>query len=86
MGKNSKIKEGLEFGKMNTLNDECCKKENIDWFASAWDLNSQNFLKDFNCKYNKIASAMLIYDDLLKAVAKEKKHTLYLLVCQIMRI
>ena len=77
MGKNSKrSKEGLEFGKdENSKIDEYCKKENIDWFASAWDLNSQNFLKDFNCKYNKIASAMLIYDDLLKAVAKEKKHT-----------
>ena len=24
-----------------------CKKLNIDWFASAWDLESQNFLKQF---------------------------------------
>lgn len=55
--------------------DNYCKKINIDWFASAWDLKSQEFLKKFNCKYNKIASAMLVNIDLLKIVAKEKKHT-----------
>jgi len=32
-------------------------------------------LKQFDCKYNKIASAMIVYEDLLKIVAKEKKHT-----------
>ena len=36
---------------------------------------SQEFLKQFNCKYNKIASAMLVYDDLLREVASEGKHT-----------
>ena len=52
-----------------------CKKLKIDWFASAWDLNSQFFLKQFNLKYNKIASAMIVYEDLLRMVAKEGKHT-----------
>jgi N-acetylneuraminate synthase len=55
--------------------DEYCKENDIDWFASAWDINSQEFLKQFDCKYNKIASAMIVYEDLLKIVAKEKKHT-----------
>ena len=32
-------------------------------------------MKKFNTKYNKIASAMIVYDDLLKLVASEKKHT-----------
>ena len=69
-------KEGLEFG-LNEFNeiDEYCKQNNIDWFASAWDLNSQQFLRQFSCKYNKIASAMIVYDDLLKMVAEEGKHT-----------
>ena len=69
-------KKGLEFGiKQYKEIDSYCKKKKIEWFASAWDLNSQEFLKQFNCKYNKVASAMLIYEDLLKKIAKEKKHT-----------
>jgi len=55
--------------------DRYCKSKKIDWFASAWDLNSQEFLKQFNLKYNKIASAMVIYEDLLEVVASEGKHT-----------
>jgi N-acetylneuraminate synthase len=55
--------------------DKYCKLKNIEWFASAWDLNSQKFLQNFDCKYNKIASAMIVSEDLLRAVAKEGKHT-----------
>ena len=69
-------KQGLEFSERDYEEiDLYCKKMNIDWFASAWDLNSQKFLRQFNCKYNKIASAMLVDKQLLKAVASEKKHT-----------
>jgi N-acetylneuraminate synthase len=69
-------KLGLEFDK-NEYNeiDQYCKERNIEWFASAWDLNSQKFLQQFNCNYNKIASAMIVYEDLLRMVAKEGKHT-----------
>ena len=69
-------KLGLEFS--TTEYDEIntfCKKINIEWFASAWDLNSFKFLKKYNLNYNKIASAMIVDLDLLKEVAKEKKHT-----------
>ena len=55
--------------------DTYCKKIGITWFASAWDINSQIFLKKFKCKYNKIASSMLTNKKLLNVVAKEKKHT-----------
>jgi len=69
-------KEGLEFGLDDyTEIDKYCKKKGIEWFASAWDLESQKFLKQFNLKHNKIASAMIVYDDLLQAVASEGKHT-----------
>tara|TARA_B100001142_G_scaffold305073_1_gene333715 strand:- start:1738 stop:2565 length:828 start_codon:yes stop_codon:yes gene_type:complete len=69
-------KKGLEFGKEQyEVIDEYCKKKNIEWFASAWDLNSQEFLRQFNCNYNKVASAMIVYEDLLKKIAEEKKHT-----------
>ena len=69
-------KEGIEFGLEEYQKiDAYCKKKNIEWFASAWDLESQKFLNQFNLKHNKIASAMIVYDDLLQAVASERKHT-----------
>jgi len=69
-------KEGLEFSvDQYTEIDQYCKNKGIEWFASAWDINSQKFLKQFDCKYNKIASAMIVHKDLLKMVADEKKHT-----------
>ena len=55
--------------------DNYCKKIKILWFASAWDIESQNFLKKFKTKYNKVASTMLTNLDLIKVIAKEKKHT-----------
>ena len=55
--------------------DKYCKKKKILWFASAWDVESQKFLKKFNLKYNKVASAMLTNIKLLNIIAKEKKHT-----------
>jgi N-acetylneuraminate synthase len=69
-------KMGLEFSEDEYAEiDEYCKELGIDWFASAWDLESQMFLKKFNCKYNKVASAMLVYTELLEMIAKEDKHT-----------
>ncbi len=69
-------KQGLEFGLDEYREIHAyCRKKRIEWFASAWDLESQRFLRQFDCKYNKIASAMIVYEDLLKEVASEKKHT-----------
>tara|TARA_B110000037_G_C17127676_1_gene509058 strand:- start:727 stop:1569 length:843 start_codon:yes stop_codon:yes gene_type:complete len=69
-------KEGLEFDESEFKEiDLYCKEKKIEWFASAWDLNSQAFLRKFNCKYNKVASAMIVYEDLLHMIADEKKHT-----------
>jgi len=69
-------KAGLEFGVGEYQEiDQYCKEKGIEWFASAWDLNSQEFLQQFDCKYNKVASAMIVFEDLLKVIAKEGKHT-----------
>ena len=69
-------KEALEFSKDEYYEiDAYCKKKKINWFASAWDINSQKFLRQFDCKFNKIASAMIVNSSLLELVAKEKKHT-----------
>ena len=55
--------------------DSHCKKKNIPWFVSCWDIQSQIKMRKFKTKYNKIASAMLIHKELLETVAKEKKYT-----------
>jgi N-acetylneuraminate synthase len=69
-------KKGLEFNEEQYDEiDKFCKLNNIIWFASAWDFNSQLFLKKYNLSYNKIASAMIIDEDFLLQVAKEKKYT-----------
>jgi N-acetylneuraminate synthase len=69
-------KVGLEFSQEEYEEiNQYCKEKQIEWFASAWDLNSQIFLQQYNLNYNKIASAMIVYEDLLKMVALEGKHT-----------
>lgn len=69
-------KEGLEFGQEEYDQiDEYCRAKNINWFASAWDIDSQYFLRQYNLKYNKIASAMLTHEELLNLVAEEGKYT-----------
>ena len=55
--------------------DNYCKSKKIEWFASAWDQNSLKFLENFNLKYNKIASAMIVDEKFLEKVAEQKKHT-----------
>ena len=74
-GKTRDQKQGLEFDFEEYQQiDKYCKQKNIEWYASAWDLNSQDFLRQFKCNYNKVASAMLVYEDLLKNCSR-KKHT-----------
>jgi N-acetylneuraminate synthase len=69
-------KLGLEFTEDDYFEiNNYCKEKKIEWFASAWDLNSQDFLTKFDCKYNKVASAMIVYEELLLKIAKEGKHT-----------
>ncbi|MFC1674278.1 N-acetylneuraminate synthase family protein [Candidatus Omnitrophota bacterium] len=69
-------KYGLELGEeeYDEIN-RYCKEKGILWFASAWDIESQIFLRKYNLKFNKIASAMLTNKELLEEVAQEKKHT-----------
>ncbi len=69
-------KLGLEFTKKEYDEiDEYCKQKGIEWYASSWDIDSQNFLKNYNLKYNKVASAMLTNNELLDVIAQERKHT-----------
>lgn len=69
-------KEGLEFEKAEyDILDAYCKEKGIEWYASAWDIDSQYFLQQYECKYNKVASAMLTNEELLTAIAQEGKYT-----------
>lgn len=69
-------KEALEFGAEEY--DEIgsyCREVGLAWFASAWDVDSQLFLRRYDLPYNKIASPLLTHDDLLELVAEERKPT-----------
>ena len=69
-------KQGLEFGRKeyDEINN-FCKKSNIEWFVSAWDIKSLQFLDLYDLKYQKVASALITHTSFLVEVAKRKKHT-----------
>ena len=69
-------KEGLEFSKDEYLEiDKYCKDKKIQWTASAWDMDSQDFIASFNVPFNKVASPMLGHKPLLNKIASERKMT-----------
>lgn len=69
-------KMGLEFSLSDYIDiDRYCRKLGIEWFASAWDIESQHFLDQFNLKYNKVASPMLGNMPLLRLIASEGRKT-----------
>ena len=69
-------KEALEFKKDDYLEiQKYSKFKGLEFFASSWDLDSQEFLRKLKFNYNKIASPMLVNKDLLEMVASEGKHT-----------
>ena len=69
-------KNGIEFSKNEyDIIDKYCKNNHIEWYASAWDVESLEFLKQYDLKYNKVASAMLTNMELINKIAQEKKHT-----------
>ena len=69
-------KLGLEFSlKDYQIINSYCKKKKITWYVSCWDIDSQIQMRQFNLKYNKVASAMLVHKKLLEKIAEEKKHT-----------
>ena len=69
-------KIGLEFNeKQYDVINEYCKQKGIEWYASSWDIDSQLFLRKYNLKHNKVASAMITNRKLLEVIAEEKKYT-----------
>ncbi len=69
-------KEGLEFNLEQYQEiDAHCRQVGIEWFASAWDIESQKFLRPFDLRHNKIASAMVTHRAFVEEVVSEGKHT-----------
>ena len=69
-------KHGLEFGKEEYDEiDKYCFLNDVEWYASSWDIDSQKFLRQYDLKHNKVPSAMLTNRELLKVIAEEKKPT-----------
>jgi N-acetylneuraminate synthase len=69
-------KEALEFGEAEYDEiDAYCRDADIAWFASAWDVESQLFLRRYDLPYNKIASAMLTHVEFVGVVAEERRPT-----------
>ena len=69
-------KKGLEFSKFeyDQINEHCLKM-GIDWSASAWDLESLNFIEEYNPPFHKIASALATNIEFIAAVAKLNRPT-----------
>ena len=69
-------KEALEFNEDDYFEiQEYSKFKGLEFFASSWDLASQEFLRKLKFNYNKIASPMIVHKELLEMVASEGKHT-----------
>jgi N-acetylneuraminate synthase len=69
-------KEALEFGRAEYDQiDAHCRQRGIEWFASAWDVPSFEFLASYNPSHTKIASAMLTHWEFLETVAVAGVHT-----------
>ena len=74
---NREQKLGLEFKEKeyDEIN-KFCKEIDIEWFASAWDLNSLDFLKKYDLKFNSIEHSLKQLEakiDTLTDLARSRK-------------
>tara|TARA_R110000782_G_scaffold205255_1_gene293560 strand:+ start:3501 stop:4379 length:879 start_codon:yes stop_codon:yes gene_type:complete len=56
--------------------DSYCKERNIVWSASPWDLDSLNFLAQYDIPFIKIPSAMITNEDLMFASKRTGKKVI----------
>lgn len=66
---NREQKYGLEFEyKEYKEIDNYCKKKNIKWFSSPWDVKSVGFLENFKLPFIKVAAASITNEPLLERI------------------
>lgn len=74
---NRDLKNGLELSYEDYQEiDKYCKSKKIMWFASCWDIDSVDFIEQFDVPCHKIASALLTDDELLLHIKKTGKPIL----------
>ena len=67
----------VEFGKEEYDEiDRYCKERKIEWSASPWDMDSLEFLNQYDLPYIKIPSAMLTNNELLLAARNTGKKVI----------
>ena len=67
-------KEGLEFdfNQYNEIDNYCKEKNRVVCFCLGFE--KSRILRQFNCKYNKVASAMIVHEELLKKLHRKKTY------------
>ena len=67
-------KHKIEFGKEEYDEiDRYCRQQNIAWSASPWDLDSLQFIEQYDIPFIKIPSAMITNEDLMLASKRTGK-------------
>ena len=67
----------IEFGKEEYDEiDRYCKQQGIAWSASPWDLDSLEFLSQYDIPFIKIPSAMITNEDLMFAAKRTGKKVI----------
>ena len=70
-------KHKIEFGKKEYDEiDRYCKQQGIAWSASPWDLDSLEFLSQYDIPFIKIPSAMITNEDLMFAAKRTGKKVI----------
>lgn len=74
---NRDLKLGLELSYEDYCEiDRYCKAKKIMWFASCWDIDSVDFIEQFDVPCHKIASALLTDDNFLYKIKSTGKPVL----------
>jgi N-acetylneuraminate synthase len=64
-------KRKTEFGAVEfSIIDQYCKERGMDWFVSAWDVESVDFMEQFETPLYKLASASLTDFELIERILK----------------
>jgi N-acetylneuraminate synthase len=72
---NGDLKRALEFGLDDYAEiDKYCKEKEIPWFASCWDIQSVDFIEQFNPPIHKIASACITDEVLIQKIRSTGKY------------
>tara|TARA_A100001011_G_C14321075_1_gene850661 strand:+ start:9088 stop:9918 length:831 start_codon:yes stop_codon:yes gene_type:complete len=71
-------KHRMEFGKEEYDEiDEYCKSKDIEWSASPWDMDSLDFLLQYDIPFLKIPSAMITNEELMRESARSGKEVIF---------